>query len=132
MEEEQESRAGAIPENIEELLRAHRRFVEDFSASLENAHEFVRQADGAMESEPEETAEMLLTIQNIGILENIRNLREDFNWLKSFLGWNEGVEEDTQMRVELQEVDERYEALEDEARIQQEEIEELLQRAGAG
>ena len=118
--------ARSFADRLTTLLGDHRRFVAEFEGSLSNAGQFIALADRAMEHEPEDTASMLAQILEIDLLGHVQKLSEEFQSVRGFLASSPFEDEAGGYAEEMSSIEERYDALEQQAAQQVERIETLL------
>lgn len=118
--------AQSFADKLTTLLGDHRRFVAEFEGSLSNAGQFIALADRSMEHEPEDTASMLAQILEIDLLGHVHKLSEEFQSVRGFLTSSLFEDEAGSYDEEMSSIEERYEALEQEAAQQVERIEAVL------
>ena len=123
--------AAEFADKLESLLNSHRRFVTEFEKSLHNARRFIALADRSMERELEDTVSMLNQIREIDLLGHLQRLSEEFDAVRGFLAASPFWEESRSFGGELDELAERYEALQEEAADQLNGIESLLNTMGS-
>jgi len=112
-----------IVEKVEELMKNHQRFVDQFQDSLIRTGQFIRLA--ASQADPATSVGLLQQIQEIGMLAHIQELKDDFRWMETIVN-SPDLKEDVELKVVIEEVAEKYTDLEEEALSQQMEIQELL------
>ena len=119
--------AAAFGRKLKALVSSHRRFIVDFENSLKNAGHFLALADRALEQEPESTVDLLRQIREIDLLGHLQRLSEEFDGLRSALATSPFWGESAVYQAELEQLSERYDALQREAVNQLSRIDTLLQ-----
>ncbi len=115
-----------LDEKLEHFLSGHRRILEQFDRSLENARHFIALANKSREQEPLETLEMLEQIREIDLLNHLQVQFEEFQQIASFFRSDPGGRIEGATMNEINGLEERYESALREAEGQMTEIEQLL------
>ncbi len=118
--------AQEFSEKLAAFVGTHRRIVADFGRSLANARHFLKLAERSLEREPEETVEMLEQIKEIDLLGHLGTQYEEYQTVAALFLAPDSAAPDHPLVGEVAELQQKYEALLEEAADQMETLDRVL------
>jgi hypothetical protein len=114
-------------DKVAAYLETHRKIIAEFERSLRNARHFIELANLSRERERDSTVTMLEQIKEIDLLGHVNTQFDAFREVSDLLPQEANNAEVLEAKGNVDELNERYELLLEEAEQQQDTIREIIQ-----